>query len=154
MFCPGSGTKQAQACVRREGEMNKRKLGSFALCVMLLALCSSAEAQQPGKVPRIGLLPYVGSSSQEANPACNQCGMAGDRSLCFGGYFSSLQPALLSSRDPGRLAPWEQTAWGRGVESPKTRPTFRHVPIGGHVFFVPIRPRPSCHLRLSCFSYF
>jgi hypothetical protein len=119
---------------------------SFLLTALFYALCASAEAQQAGKVPRIGLLPYVGSSSQEANPACNQCGMAGDRSLCFGGYFSSLQPALLSSPDSGRLAPWEQTAWDRGVESPKTRPTFRHVPIGGHAFFVPIRPRPSCHI--------
>src|SRR5262245_8867364 len=36
--------------------MNKRKLGSFALCVMLFALCSSAEAQQPKKVFRIGYL--------------------------------------------------------------------------------------------------
>ena len=36
--------------------MNKRKLGSFALCAMLFALCSSAEAQQPKKVPRIGVL--------------------------------------------------------------------------------------------------
>ena len=34
--------------------MNKRKLGSFALCAMLFALCASAEAQQPTKVPRIG----------------------------------------------------------------------------------------------------
>src|SRR5262245_8516329 len=42
--------------VRREGEMNKRKLGSFALCAMLFALCFSAEAQQPTKVPRIGYL--------------------------------------------------------------------------------------------------
>src|SRR4030095_11709966 len=50
MFCPGSGTKQAQSCVRREREMNKRKLGSFVLCAMLFALCQSAEAQQPTKV--------------------------------------------------------------------------------------------------------
>jgi putative tryptophan/tyrosine transport system substrate-binding protein len=35
--------------------MNKRKLGSFALCAMLFALCQSAEAQQP-KIPRIGVL--------------------------------------------------------------------------------------------------
>jgi putative ABC transport system substrate-binding protein len=42
--------------MRREGEMNKRKFGSFALCAMLLALCASAEAQQPKKVPRIGYL--------------------------------------------------------------------------------------------------
>jgi putative tryptophan/tyrosine transport system substrate-binding protein len=36
--------------------MNKRKLRSFALCAMLFALCASAEAQQTGKVPRIGFL--------------------------------------------------------------------------------------------------
>jgi ABC-type uncharacterized transport system substrate-binding protein len=29
---------------------------SLALCAMLFALCSSAEAQQPTKVPRIGVL--------------------------------------------------------------------------------------------------
>ena len=36
--------------------MTKRNLGSFAVCAMLFALCSSAEAQQPGKIPRIGYL--------------------------------------------------------------------------------------------------
>jgi putative ABC transport system substrate-binding protein len=36
--------------------MNKRKLRSFALCAMLFALCSLAQAQQPKKVPRIGYL--------------------------------------------------------------------------------------------------
>src|SRR5215475_11032467 len=56
MFCPGSGTKQAQSCVRCEREMNKLILGSFALCAMLLALCATAEAQQPNKVHRIGYL--------------------------------------------------------------------------------------------------
>jgi len=49
---------------RREGEMNKRKLGSFALCVMLLALCASAEAQQPKKVPQIGYLSQVDPASE------------------------------------------------------------------------------------------
>ena len=34
----------------------KRKVTFFALCAMLLALCFSAEAQQPKKVPRIGYL--------------------------------------------------------------------------------------------------
>jgi putative tryptophan/tyrosine transport system substrate-binding protein len=29
---------------------------SFALCALLLALCASAEAQQPTKIPRIGYL--------------------------------------------------------------------------------------------------
>jgi putative ABC transport system substrate-binding protein len=36
--------------------MNKWKLGSFVLCAMLFALCSSVEAQQIGKIPRIGFL--------------------------------------------------------------------------------------------------
>ena len=44
--------------------MNKRKLGSFALCAVLLALCSSAEAQQPTKVHRIG---FLASSDQASN---------------------------------------------------------------------------------------
>src|SRR5262249_26275366 len=51
-------------CVRREGEMNNRKLGSFALCMMLLVLCASAEAQQPKKVPRIGYLSPLSPSSE------------------------------------------------------------------------------------------
>src|SRR5262245_18437995 len=45
--------KHSHGC---EGEMNKRKLGSFALCAMLLALCASAEAQQPKNVHRLGYL--------------------------------------------------------------------------------------------------
>jgi putative tryptophan/tyrosine transport system substrate-binding protein len=36
--------------------MNKRKLGSFALCALLFALCLSAEAQQQAKVAKIGWL--------------------------------------------------------------------------------------------------
>jgi putative tryptophan/tyrosine transport system substrate-binding protein len=36
--------------------MNKRKLGSFALCAVLFALCSSAEAQQAKKIAKIGYL--------------------------------------------------------------------------------------------------
>src|SRR5262245_44317628 len=42
--------------------MNKRKLGSFALCAMLFALCQSAEAQQPGKIFRIGFLDPTNAS--------------------------------------------------------------------------------------------
>jgi putative tryptophan/tyrosine transport system substrate-binding protein len=56
--------KHSRECVRCEGEMNKRKLGSLALCAMLLALCLSAQAQQPTKVPRIGFL-YAGSPSDQ-----------------------------------------------------------------------------------------
>ena len=43
--------------------MKKRKLGSFALCAMLLALWASAEAQQAGKTHRIGVL-FFGSRNQ------------------------------------------------------------------------------------------
>jgi putative tryptophan/tyrosine transport system substrate-binding protein len=50
-----TGRREAKA-MRREGEMNKRKLGSFALCALLFAPCFSAEAQQPAKIPRIGYL--------------------------------------------------------------------------------------------------
>ncbi len=43
--------------------MRKKILG-FALCSMLSALCFLAEAQQPGKVPRIGFL-YAGSPASQ-----------------------------------------------------------------------------------------
>jgi putative tryptophan/tyrosine transport system substrate-binding protein len=43
--------------------MSKRKLGSFALCAVLFALCFSAEAQQPAKIPRIGYLSGVDAAS-------------------------------------------------------------------------------------------
>src|SRR5262245_42339058 len=33
-----------------------RKVSCLALCAMLLALCSSAEAQQPEAIPRLGIL--------------------------------------------------------------------------------------------------
>src|SRR5215471_16729483 len=66
MFCPGSGTKQAQPYLRREGEMNKRKLGSFALCVMLLALWLPAEAQQPKNVHRLGYLSNFDPATESA----------------------------------------------------------------------------------------
>jgi putative ABC transport system substrate-binding protein len=42
--------------------MTKRKLGSFALSAMLFALCTSAEAQQPTKVPRIGFFSSISPS--------------------------------------------------------------------------------------------
>jgi putative tryptophan/tyrosine transport system substrate-binding protein len=46
--------------------MNKWKLGSFALGVMLFALCQSAEAQQPGKIPRIGYLSITDAATESA----------------------------------------------------------------------------------------
>ena len=39
---------------------------SFALCVMLLALCASAKAQQPTKVPRIGYLSNTDAATESA----------------------------------------------------------------------------------------
>ena len=41
----------------------KNKIVILALCVMLFALCSSAEAQQSGKIPRIGYVRVVGVPS-------------------------------------------------------------------------------------------
>ncbi len=38
----------------------------FALCSMLLAPCSSAPAQQPRKIPRIGYLAPVDAASDSA----------------------------------------------------------------------------------------
>ncbi|HSE86477.1 MAG TPA: hypothetical protein VLJ79_09670, partial [Candidatus Binatia bacterium] len=40
----------------------KKKIKVLALCAMLFALCSSAAAQQPAKVPRIGYLSPTGDS--------------------------------------------------------------------------------------------
>jgi putative tryptophan/tyrosine transport system substrate-binding protein len=44
----------------------KRKLTALTLCAMLFALCSSAEAQQPKKVPRIGYLSNTDSARESA----------------------------------------------------------------------------------------
>jgi putative ABC transport system substrate-binding protein len=42
----------------------KRKITVLTLCAMLFALCESAEAQQPMKIPRIGFLGSVSSSTR------------------------------------------------------------------------------------------
>ena len=46
--------------------MNKWKLGSFALCAMLFALCQSTKAQQPAKIPRIGYLSNTDAATDSA----------------------------------------------------------------------------------------
>jgi len=46
--------------------MNKRKLGSFALGVMLIALGFPAEAQRPTKVPRVGYLSNTDAATDSA----------------------------------------------------------------------------------------
>jgi ABC-type uncharacterized transport system substrate-binding protein len=45
-----------QGAEKRWGGLMRKKLVGLALCAMLYALCVSAEAQQSGKVPRIGYL--------------------------------------------------------------------------------------------------
>jgi hypothetical protein len=53
----------------------KRKSTVVALCAVLVALCSSAEAQQPKKVPRIGYLSAL-------DPATESTRSEGIRLLC------------------------------------------------------------------------
>src|SRR5262245_15655089 len=60
--------------------MNKRKLGSFALCAMLFALWLPAEAQQPGKIPRIG---YLGPFTPSASAALLEAFRQGLRELGY-----------------------------------------------------------------------
>jgi len=48
------------------GNSKKLKLVLYVLCAMLFALCVSADAQQPAKIPRIG---YLGGASLSAIPA-------------------------------------------------------------------------------------
>src|SRR5262245_4579799 len=44
----------------------KKKITVLTLCAMLFALCSSAEAQQPTKVPRVGYLVAASPSAVTA----------------------------------------------------------------------------------------
>src|SRR6266496_4173342 len=44
----------------------KKKITVLTLCAMLFALCSSAQAQQPKKIPRIGFLSATSPSSISA----------------------------------------------------------------------------------------
>jgi len=52
----------------------------FALCTLLFALCASANAQQPAKVPRIG---YLSGSSISANPPWREAFRRGLRELGY-----------------------------------------------------------------------
>jgi putative tryptophan/tyrosine transport system substrate-binding protein len=67
--------------VDRDREKNmKEKIRVLTLCAMLLALCASAEAQQPAKVPRIGIL---GATSPSTNPARIEAFRQGLRELGY-----------------------------------------------------------------------
>jgi ABC-type uncharacterized transport system substrate-binding protein len=57
-----------------------RKIICLALCATLLALCFSADAQQPTKIPRIG---YLGTNSLSANPARVEAFRQGLRELGY-----------------------------------------------------------------------
>jgi len=55
-----------QGAAKTPEEVMKKTFFGLALGAMLFALCSSAEAQQPKKVPRIGLLAAPPASSMSA----------------------------------------------------------------------------------------
>jgi putative ABC transport system substrate-binding protein len=57
-----------------------RKLASVALGAMLFALCTSADAQQPAKVPRIG---YLAAAPASTNPARIEAFRQGLRELGY-----------------------------------------------------------------------
>ena len=63
----------------REKDM-KKKITVLTLCAMLFALCSSAEAQQPTKIPRIG---YLTGTSLSTNPARIEAFRQGLRELGY-----------------------------------------------------------------------
>src|SRR5262245_36657928 len=52
----------------RQWSVVSKNVFCFALSAMLFALCFSAEAQRPGKIPRIG---YVSSAGDSSNPGPN-----------------------------------------------------------------------------------
>ena len=58
---------------------------SLALCALLLALCASAHAQQPTKIPRIG---YLSAASRSAIAARVEAFRQGLREL---GYVDRLE---------------------------------------------------------------
>jgi ABC-type uncharacterized transport system substrate-binding protein len=58
----------------------KKKITSLALSVMLFALCFSAEAQQPTRIPRIG---YLSAGSASANAARYEAFLQGLREVGY-----------------------------------------------------------------------
>jgi len=58
----------------------KKKIIGFALCAVLFALCSSAEAQQATKIPRIG---YLIAASRSASLARTEAFQQGLRELGY-----------------------------------------------------------------------
>jgi ABC-type uncharacterized transport system substrate-binding protein len=54
------------AWIEAKQKYMKKKITVLTLCAMLLALCYSASAQQPGKVPRIGYLSQLDAARDSA----------------------------------------------------------------------------------------
>jgi hypothetical protein len=62
--------QQVRSVEWREAKKDmKRKITVLALSAMLFALCSSVDAQQPKKVPRIGYLSNTDPDSDSARSA-------------------------------------------------------------------------------------
>jgi len=81
--------------VRGEERTMKNRIFALALSALLLALCVSADAQQPTKVPRVGLLRGRASAS-----GTSLDGVVGElRAL---GYVDG--KTSLSSLDPPRIS--------------------------------------------------
>jgi putative ABC transport system substrate-binding protein len=66
--------------MERAANNMKKKITVLTLCAMLLALCASAEAQQPTKIPRVGIL---GGGSASANAARIEAFRQGLRDLGY-----------------------------------------------------------------------
>ena len=74
---PGSPAAQSSAQNYRRRKLMKKIFIHVALSAVLFALCSSADAQQPTKVPRIGFLldfspPAEGDRSQALPRGCSR----------------------------------------------------------------------------------
>jgi putative ABC transport system substrate-binding protein len=66
--------------VRSQRSVFKGSIFVYTLGVLLLALCASAEAQQPKKVPRIG---YLSGGSPTTNPMRDEAFKQGLRALGY-----------------------------------------------------------------------
>jgi putative ABC transport system substrate-binding protein len=60
---------KVQIAAKTPQEVMKKTFFGLALCAILIALCSSAQAQQPAKVPRIGFLFLAASIGPERREA-------------------------------------------------------------------------------------
>jgi putative ABC transport system substrate-binding protein len=89
--------------IRQEttGNSIKAKVFGFAVCAMLFALCSSMEAQQPTKVPRIG---YLSASSAAALSSRIEAFRQGLRELGYGEGKNILIDWRFAEGKPDRLS--------------------------------------------------